>query len=508
MHAKALVTPPTMEYSWVVIEQQPEEAVDYSRKWYVMAAVAIGIFMATLDSSIVNVALPTLVRSLRADFPTIQWVILAYLLTLATLLLGVGRLADMRGKKPLYTAGFVVFTIGSVLCGLSPTAGWLIASRVVQAIGAASILALGLAIVTEAFPANERGMALGVGGSTVSVGIVVGPTLGGLLIESLSWHWIFFVNLPVGILGTVLALRYLPNVRPSGKQRFDYTGAVTLFVGLLAFSLSLTLGQEMGFTAPPILFLFVIAVLFLLFFVLQERRHPQPMIDLRLFNNALFSINLVTGFIVFVAIAGAIILIPFYLELVLGYSTGQVGLLMAVVPVGLGIVAPLSGALSDRVGTRLITFTGLLVLAAGYFTMSTLGGQTTLLGFILRFLPLGIGIGIFQSPNNSAVMGAVPRGRLGIASGLLAITRTLGQTVGIAIIGALWAARVFTYAGGAVDGGATAADPVAQVQALQDTFLGLTVLMVIALVIGGWGLLREQQRPAISVSTHKVDETG
>ena len=163
-----------------MIEPQPQDVVDYSRKWHVMAAVAIGIFMATLDSSIVNVALPTLVRSLNADFPTIQWVILAYLLALATLLLGVGRLADMHGKKPLYTTGFVIFTLGSVLCGLSPAAGWLIASRVVQGVGAAMILALGLAIVTEAFPSDERGKALGIGGSTVSVGIVVGPALG--------WH--------------------------------------------------------------------------------------------------------------------------------------------------------------------------------------------------------------------------------------------------------------------------------------------------------------------------------
>lgn len=458
-----------------------------------MAAVAIGIFMATLDSSIVNVALPTLVQSLDADFPTVQWVILSYLLTLATLLLGIGRLADMHGKKPLYTGGFVIFTIGSVLCGLAPTAGWLIAARVVQGIGAAMILALGLAIVTEAFPDDERGKALGIAGSTVSVGIVVGPTLGGLLIETLSWHWIFFVNLPVGILGTILSLWFVPDVRPGEQQAFDYLGAVTLFISLLSLSLALTLGQEWGFTEQPILILFAAFGLFLILFVIQETRHPQPMIDLRLFRNALFSINLVTGFMVFVAIAGTIILIPFYLELVLGFPTGQVGLLMAVIPVGLGIVAPLSGALSDRVGTRPITVVGLLILATGYFTMSTLTAGTSVVGFIMRFLPLGIGMGVFQSPNNSAVMGAVPRRRLGIASGLLAITRTLGQTTGIALVGALWAARVFVYAGGPVSGGATAANAAAQVQALHDTFLGLTIFIMLALLLGVWGLRRERR---------------
>lgn len=487
-------------------EQHPEDVVDYSRKWYVMAAVAIGIFMATLDSSIVNVALPTLVRSLGADFPTIQWVILAYLLALATLLLGIGRLADMHGKKPLYTGGFVIFTIGSVLCGLSPTAGWLIASRVVQGVGAAMVLALGLAIVTEAFPSEERGKALGIAGSTVSVGIVVGPTLGGLLIETLSWHWIFFVNLPVGILGTLLALRYVPDVSPGEEQRFDYVGAGTLFISLLALSLALTLGQELGFTAPPILLLFATFGAFLILFVWQERRHAQPMIDLRLFRNALFSVNLVTGFMVFVAIAGTIILIPFYLELVLGFPTGQVGLLMAVIPVGLGIVAPLSGALSDRVGTRPITVVGLLILVAGYFSMSTLTAGTTTVGFILRFLPLGIGMGVFQSPNNSAVMGAVPRRRLGIASGLLAITRTLGQTAGIAVVGALWAARVFTYVGGPVSGGATAANAAAQAQALHDTFLGLTAFILLALLLGLWGLRRERRGGKVSLARDAAGE--
>lgn len=486
------------------LQKESQDAVDYSRKWYVMVAVAIGIFMATLDSSIVNVALPTLVRSLAADFPTVQWVILAYLLALATLLLGIGRLADMHGKKPLYSAGFVIFTVGSVLCGLSPSAGWLIASRVVQGVGAAMILALGLAIVTEAFPSDERGKALGIAGSTVSVGIVVGPTLGGLLIETLSWHWIFFVNLPVGILGTVLALRYVPDIRPGEEQSFDYAGAITLFVSLLSLSLALTLGQEMSFAAPAILLLFAFFLVFLALFIFQERRHQEPMIDLRLFNNALFSINLITGLMVFIAIAGTIILIPFYLELVLGFPTGQVGLLMVTVPVGLGLVAPLAGALSDRVGTRPITVVGLLILGIGYYAMSTLKADTSTLGFILRFLPLGVGMGTFQSPNNSAVMGAVPRRRLGIASGLLAITRTLGQTMGIAVLGALWATRVFAYAGGPVSGGATAAGPLAQVRAMHDTFLGVTVFVALALCLALWALWRERRAKRVGRAIPKT----
>jgi len=470
-----------------------EHQIDYSRKWYVMAAVAMGTFLATIDSSIVNVALPTLVRDLDADFATVQWVVLAYLLTLATLLLSVGRLGDMVGKKSIYTTGFVVFTTGSVLCGLAPTVYWLIGFRVLQAIGAAMTFALGMAIVTEAFPANERGKALGINGTVVSMGILVGPTLGGLLIDALSWHWIFFVNLPVGIVGTLMALRFVPAFKPAGRQRFDYMGAASLFISLMALLLALTLGQGLGFGDPRILLLFVGWVIFLAVFIVIEWQSNQPMIDLRLFQNSLFSINLVTGLMTFVAMGGTIFLMPFYLENVLGYGTRQVGLLMAVVPIALGVVAPISGVLSDRLGTRPITVVGLLALLVGYFAMRALDMQTTMLDYVLHFLPVGLGIGVFQSPNNSAIMGAAAHGRLGVASGLLSITRTLGQITGVAVLGALWAGRVVYYTGAALAGGATTASAAAQVAGLHDIFLTNMFLMALALVLGIGGLLQERR---------------
>src|SRR5512139_2468459 len=197
-------------------------AVDYSRKWYVLVAVSMGIFLATIDGSIVNVALPTLSREFDASFAVVEWVVLAYLLTLTALLLSFGRLADMLGKKPIYLAGFVIFTLGSVLCAIAPGIYWLIAFRILQAIGATAILALGMAIVTEAFPAEERGRALGITGAVVSIGIIIGPALGGLILAFLSWHWIFLVNLPVGIFGIWLVLRNVPFVQPPGGQRFDF----------------------------------------------------------------------------------------------------------------------------------------------------------------------------------------------------------------------------------------------------------------------------------------------
>jgi EmrB/QacA subfamily drug resistance transporter len=468
--------------------------VDYSQKWYVLSAVGMGVFLATIDGSIVNISLPTLVSSFQTDFALVQWVVLAYLLTVTTLMLGVGRLADIYGKKPIYTAGFIVFTLGSVLCGASPTIYTLIGFRVLQAVGAAMVMALGMAIVTEAFPPTERGRALGISGTIVSVGIAVGPTLGGLIVQNLSWHWIFFVNLPIGVLGTFMVMRHVPAFKPPGGQRFDYWGALTLCVSLFSLLVALTLGQYNGFGDRSVLSLAGMFILFLVLFILIELRLDQPMLDLRLFRSSLFSVSLVTGFIIFICLAGTLLLMPFYAENVLGYDPQQTGLLMATVPVALGVVAPVSGSLSDRFGSRPITVAGLAVLAAGFLAVSSLDAETTTLGYVLRFLPVGLGMGMFQSPNNSAIMGAAPRERLGIASGMLAVTRTLGQTTGIAVLGALWAGQVFKYAGGVLPGGATAASNVAQVAALRDTFVIVSVLIVGALLLSIWGLAEERKQ--------------
>ncbi len=468
--------------------------IDYSRKWHVLSAVGMGVFLATIDGSIVNISLPTLVGAFQTDFALVQWVVLSYLLTVTTLMLGVGRLADIYGKKPIYTTGFIVFTVGSVLCGLSPTIYTLIGFRVLQAVGAAMVMALGMAIVTEAFPPSERGRALGISGTIVSVGIAVGPTLGGLIVKNLSWHWIFFVNLPIGIVGTWMVVRYVPAFKPPGGQRFDYLGALALCVSLLALLLALTFGQRVGFGDRSVLLLFGTWVVSLAAFIFIELHLDQPMIDLRLFRNTLFSVSLATGFMIFICLAGTLLLMPFYIQNVLGYDPQQTGLLMATVPVALGIIAPVSGSLSDRFGSRPITVAGLAVLTAGFLAVSSLDAETTTLGYVLRFLPVGLGMGIFQSPNNSAIMGAAPRDRLGIASGMLAVTRTLGQTTGIATLGALWAGQVFKHAGGVLAGGATVAPISAQVFALRDTFVFVSVLIFAALLLSIWGLREERKQ--------------
>lgn len=461
-------------------------APDYSRKWLVLSAVGMGIFLSTIDGSIVNVAVPTLERDLGATFALVQWVVLGYLLTLSSLLLTVGRLADMRGKKNIYLSGFVLFTLASALCGLAPNIVWLIVFRVLQAIGGAMVAALGSAIITEAFPASERGRALSYGSVIVSLGIMAGPTLGGLLIQYFSWRSIFYVNLPVGVIGVALVYRFVPWSPPRPGQRFDAPGALLLFGALLSLLLALSFSQGAGWRSPLVIGLLVGSGLLAISFVLASLRTPQPMVDLHLFRNVLFSVNLVTGVLVFIAMAGSTFLMPFYLNNVLGYPMQQVGLLLAVVPVGLGLMGPLAGLLSDRFGTRAICVAGLLLLTVGFVLISTLSTDTTRSGYILRYALVGLGIGLFNAPNNSAIMGAAPRERLGIASGLIALARVLGQTAGVATLGALWASRVQAATSIPVGADVTSAPPSALVAGLHDAFLlgaavvGLALLLALA----------------------------
>jgi EmrB/QacA subfamily drug resistance transporter len=476
-----------------VDRSSPPPGVDYERKWLVMVAIAMGIFLGTIDGSIVNAALPTLVGELDTTFSAIQWVPLGYLLTLATLTLGIGRLGDMTGKRPIFTAGFGLFTFASVLCGLSPSVGFLIAFRIFQGLGASMIFALGFAIITEAFPPAERGRAFGFTGSIVSIGIAIGPALGGLIIDALSWRWIFFVNLPVGIIGTWTAWRYVPRVPPPGGQRFDFPGATAFFVTLLALMLSLTLAQEHGFTSGIVTGLLAVSAVGLVLFIVIERRVDQPMLDLKLFENALLSVNLVLGFISFIAIVGVLILLPFYLQDVLGYDVRTMGLLLAVIPAGLGVAAPISGSWSDRIGPRPILVIGLVVMLGGFLALTLASTETSTWQYVALALPIGIGIGIFQTPNNSAVMGSVPQHRLGVTSGMLTITRITGQIAGIAVLGALWSGRVAARAGVTDPTQAPAAD---QVAGLVDTIFVVVGLLVIGLGLAIWSLWRERSERA------------
>lgn len=464
--------------------ETPPPGIDYADKWYVLLAIAMAIFLGTIDGTIVNVALPTLVEEFDTTFAIGQWVILAYLLTQTTLTLGLGRLGDMVGKKPIFTSGFAVFTVASLLAAAAPTIGFLIGARIVQAVGAAMIFALGFAIITESFPPSERGRALGVTTTIASVGIMAGPIIGGLILEAVNWQLIFIVNVPLGIIGTLTAIRFIPNTKPAGGQRFDFVGAVLFFVALLAMLLGLTAGQEIGFTHPLTLGLLATSVIAFPTFVAVERRVDQPMLDLSLFADRDVSVNLVTGFMMFFALGGLLLISPFYLTDVIQLSPTRIGLVLASIPVTLGIVSPISGSLSDRIGSRRVTVTGLAITLAGFVVAALfLEGATTALAMVIVGLIVGFGVGAFNSPNNSAVLGAVPRDKLGVTSGMLVINRTAGTVVGIAVLGALWAARTVTYAGG---GTAADAPPAAQAAGFGDAMVAGAVVLLIALSLGVW----------------------
>jgi EmrB/QacA subfamily drug resistance transporter len=463
-----------------------------------LATVSAGILLATIDGSIVNVAFPTLVAELDTTFNVIQWVSLGYLLTIATLTLGMGRLGDVVGKKTIYAAGFSVFTLASAACGLVPDVSWLIGFRIVQALGAVMILALGSAILVEAFPSSERGKALGWVMTAVSVGIITGPVIGGILISSFSWRAIFLVNIPVGIIGTWMAIRYVPKTAPVPGQTFDFVGAFLMSVSLFSLSLALTVGQEAGFSSPQILVAFGVSAATAVAFIFVELNAESPMLELRLFKTPMLTVGVITGVLVFVCLSAVFILLPFYLAGVLGFDVFTMGLMLGVAPVMMGILSPMSGTLSDRIGVRKLTLVGLTIIAFTYFGFLTLNTESTGLQFVVLAVPYGVGIGVFQSPNNSAIMGSVPPEYTGVAGGLLHLTRLLGQIVGIAVLGSIWAARVASASGGVLpEGGATSADPAAQVAGLHSIFLIAGVIMVVATLIGFWGL-REESRVTVS----------
>ena len=466
--------------------------VDYSRKWFVMTALGLGTFLETIDTSVINVALPTFVRVFETDFATVQWLVLAFVLTQATLMLVVGRLGDMVGKKRIFVTGFVIAALGSILCGLAPTIGWLIAFRIIQAVGVALTLALIMGIATEAFPPNERGRAMGAIAAIVSMGIVIGPVVGGFILDTLSWRWLFFINLPFILVGIPVALRYLPETHPSASQRFDFAGAITFFIALLAFLLAMTYGQRGSFGDADVLLFFGVSVLAIATFIAVELHVAQPVVDLRLFQSSLFSVNLFLRLISFVAYVGVLLLLPFYLENIQGLSPRQSGPLITIVSIAFGVMAPISGILADRFGPHRITLTGLLCMLVGCLTLSTLTAETTIFGYVLRILPLGVGMGIFQSPNNSVIMGQAPRDRLGMASSVISVVRTLGRSLGIAFVGMVWSSRVATRMGEGASGSMTDAPIAAQLAGMQETFLAIGGFVLLALVLIVWSMARER----------------
>lgn len=407
-------------------------SVDY--KWIVLSVTTIGALMASIDSTIVILGLPEMMVKLHADLVEMIWVIMAYILVSTVFLLTFGRIADILGRVRMYNLGFVVFTIGSALCGFSTTAGQLILFRLVQGSGAAMMVVNSVAIITEVFPANERGKALGLNAITFSFGGVAGPILGGLILTLADWRWIFFINVPVGIFGAIWGYRVLRemSIRKKG-ERFDIIGAVSFSVSLTALLIALTLGIQFSFTSTPIILLFCLFLLGLGVFLWWERRASNPVLDFSLFSNRVYNFSVLSAMMQSLALFAVNFLIVFYLQGVLGYDPLKAALLLIPLPVMTSILAPLGGNIADRIGARVPATIGLLIQAAALIWFMRLSPTTPYWQTAIGLGLMGFGGGLFYPPNTSAAMNASPKNRLGIASGTLATLRQAGMVTSFAL---------------------------------------------------------------------------
>jgi len=417
---------------------QPPD-VNSRTRWGVLLAIGVGTFMSALDGSVVNIILPIVRQQFGASVAAVEWVITIYLLVLSALLLSVGRLGDLRGHRSVYVAGFLVFLLGSALCGVSPSVGVLIGARGLQAIGASMLMANSPAILTKSFPAEMRGRALGLQATMTYLGLMVGPSIGGWLANALGWRWVFYINLPVGLLALFLALHFVPrDAGSSARQAFDVRGAVTFALGLVSLLLALNQGHAWGWASPLTLGLLAGSVILLIVFLRAERTVPAPMLDLSLFRQRTFSASAGSALLNYVCVYTMLFLLPFYLLQARGLTTAQAGVLLTAQPVAMAVVAALSGGVSDRIGTRLPSMLGMGLLAVGLWLLSGLTADTPSLVFVLKLGLAGLGVGIFVSPNNSALMGAAPGHRQGIAAGILALARNVGMVIGVGIAGAIY----------------------------------------------------------------------
>ena len=474
-------------------------------RWYVLGTVLIGAFMSALDASIVNIALPTMNVHYHTRLEIVEWVSLAYLLTLTLLLPVMGKLADMLGRGPLYNAGFIVFGIGSYLCGAASGIFALILWRVVQALGASMLQANSLALITQVFPERERGRAIGIQGAIQAAAMSFGPFLGGLLVEKFSTQSIFYINVPIALAGTVVGWLILPKPaanRP--KFSFDYLGAFAFSAGLLALMLGLTQVTNHNWFSAHEHVLFLTALFCLGAFLAMEIVVPKPFIKLGLFLERNFTIGNISGMLSYMALFSPMFLLPFYLERVLKLGPSHAGTVLTVVPLTLSAVAVLAGYLSDKFGVRPFTVGGMVVMAVGLFAMATLHSNSSAFDVAWRLVILGLGMGIFTPPNNRSVMSAAPEADLSVAGGLLNMMRSLGMMGGVAFAQLIYAheLRLIT-AKLAVEGLTPAKMERAHRHAMMVGYDKVYIVMIaVALAAAFLSLVKEREERAGRIAMH------
>ncbi|MGB8451765.1 MAG: MFS transporter [Anaerocolumna sp.] len=410
-----------------------ENTIHSKQRWSILLIVVLSIFMSALDGSIVNVALPTMAKSLQVTSGAIAWVVSVYLIAISATMLLFGRLGDIWGKTTIFLFGIALFTLGSFLCGVTYSLSILLIARIIQAIGAAGMMANSQGIITHVFPAEERGRALGLSGTFVALGSLAGPSIGGVIVDYSSWEYIFWINVPVGVIVFLLGLKLLPRTGQSIEEKVDLLGAVLFITTIVLLFGALGQIQTVGLNSPIVLVCLSISIILFIIFLRAENKTAMPLLELKLFRNKWFSVSIVCSFISFIAIFCSNIVMPFYLQDILPFTPGQAGAFLSIYPLVLALTAPVSGFLSDKIGSEILTLGGLFLTSLGLFLMSTLTEHPSYAAMGIFVAIMSLGNGLFQSPNTSLVMSTLPKNKLGIGGGISAFVRNLGMICGITL---------------------------------------------------------------------------
>ncbi|OEG24103.1 multidrug MFS transporter [Enterococcus ureilyticus] len=459
-----------------------ENAKVQKNRWWILVSVAMFTFMSTLDASIVNIALPTISKDMNVPMNQSEWIVSIYLMVVCSCLLLFGKIGDSLGKIKVYRIGTIIFTIGSLLCGFNQSLSFLLFARIVQGIGSSMTMATNSGIITEVFPFKERGRALGSIGAFVSLGSIAGPGIGGLILSQFSWPYIFWINVPIGILTILIGEKFLPKDLTKSGKKVDLLGFSLFAIFIMTFFGSIFIGQEIGFNATLSILLFGFALLSFIIFILVEKRVSMPLITFSIFKNNVFTMSLLTAVLIFSSNFFVNVVIPFYLQNARGLPASKAGLLMMVFPLLMVVGSPVSGFLTDKIGTKLLTFSGLILLSITSLMYMFLNQGTPLWYYILATGIMGLGNALFQSPNNTTVMSSVSKENLGVAGSMNSFARNLGMVLGIALattilynaMSVFYGQRVTTY---------ISERPDIFIAGMRITFFGSFILCLTALAL-------------------------
>jgi EmrB/QacA subfamily drug resistance transporter len=416
---------------------------DENRKWWTLGALAFALFMIMLDNTVVNVALPSIQRDLGIGLSELEWTVNAYALTFAVLMLSGGKLADFFGRRSVFLIGLAIFTVSSLVCGFATGGEMLIGARAVQGVGAALMLPATLSIISATFPPRERGMAIGIWAGVSAMALAIGPLIGGLITEHIDWSWIFFLNVPIGVLGLFVGRFVISESRDtSADQRLDFPGLLASGLGLFALTFALIEANSYGWTDPVIIGLFALSAAALGTFVLLEMHQRSPMLDLSLFRSSTFAGANIVALLVTLAMFGVFFFMSIYMQNILGYSATKTGAAFLPMTILIILIAPIAGKSSDKIGSRSLMTAGMLCLAASLAIFSRLGLESTFWDIFPGLIVGGFGMGLVMTPMTAAALGSVPVEKSGVGSGVLNTFRQLGGALGIAVMGAIVASYV------------------------------------------------------------------